>query len=651
MRRSFVQLMQFRAVAIPALWLLLCFTLLLGISGLAPHTHLKTAQPETIETGHAYAIRTIADRCTFDLEFNTEDSYVLIISSLGNPLAEHRVELSCKPIDKRVFCPVNRVADHQQALLAQAGAPGSKMPDQSAADQLKPHSIPSNQSDTNPLQRSYALHVTDGALDDPKQYTTIHASRIASGPNVHVFLDNQMGRSQIAPGVAKYIVQQLERQTIPHLKKKLGQVCDVDNDAKLTVLLTPWLERLQGGKTALGGMVRSADFNTSLPAPFSNHADILYLNSNVRPGAHLQTLLMHELTHAVCISERTAQSVGYAQTEEDWLNEALAHVMEIHASDHWSNLDYRISRFLNHTERYPLVIPNYYQSGLWRNHGCRGATFLFLQWCLDQYGETTLPRLVKTTRTGTENISAATGTSFATLFRLWTLSLLPPQFQNPEAAPAATAGTTRIYEPLDNWNLTGPNFKNWYIGNPSCSLRLRGTSAAFMRLQSSTVTGPQRISIQGSPGSELQITILKRDHTQPQLDILEQQFVNDCFQVRMRLTDSDRDADAWTASAVSFECNQDDAKESYCFTRENILSGAERFRSPGFQSPGIRSPGKESKRCCLLSDPENAFVKEFELAIPVAKNCKQAEWTVKVIGKTKSGVVMTARATTRPALR
>ena len=41
--------------------------------------------------------------------------------------------------------------------------------------------------------------------------------------------------------------------------------------------------------------------------------------------------------------------------EESWLNEALAHLAEEMHGHGWSNLDYRVSAFLNDPGRYALV--------------------------------------------------------------------------------------------------------------------------------------------------------------------------------------------------------------------------------------------------------------------------------------------------------
>ena len=59
-----------------------------------------------------------------------------------------------------------------------------------------------------------------------------------------------------------------------------------------------------------------------------------------------------------------------------------------------SNIDYRVSAFLTRPERYQLVVDDYYAADLFRSHGSRGSTYLFLRWCADRYGPDLVPALV-----------------------------------------------------------------------------------------------------------------------------------------------------------------------------------------------------------------------------------------------------------------
>ena len=80
-----------------------------------------------------------------------------------------------------------------------------------------------------------------------------------------------------------------------------GRARDVDGDGRFTVLMSSWLTRLAGGRHAVDGFVRGADFDATLAAPFGNRCDMMYLSTALEPGPHLRTVLAHEYTHAVTL--------------------------------------------------------------------------------------------------------------------------------------------------------------------------------------------------------------------------------------------------------------------------------------------------------------------------------------------------------------
>ena len=88
-----------------------------------------------------------------------------------------------------------------------------------------------------------------------------------------------------------------------------------------------------------------------------------------------------------------------------------------------SNIDYRISAFLSCPQRYQLVVDDYYAADLFRSHGNRGSTYLFLRWCVDRYGPELLPALLHSQQKGAANLEVATGSTFGDLYRRWSLAI------------------------------------------------------------------------------------------------------------------------------------------------------------------------------------------------------------------------------------
>lgn len=347
--------------------------------------------------------------------------YRLVLGCLGDVTQEHRVclrltglRVGISPRSTDISVRQNRAADR---IVRSTRCSNDVRADSRPGLQENEHGhLRPRLSLAGP--RDFFLHVTDGDLDDPKQYVRIAACNVASGSRVRVFVDQQLAKGEVPPSRIDDLVHMLDADVISRVESRFGPLSDVDGDGGLAVVVTPWLSRLQGGRTSIGGMVRSSDFQRDLSSPFSNRCDMLFLNSALPNDAALRDLLSHEVAHAACISQRLPRGVGTLRDEEDWLSEALAHLAE----PGWSNLDHRLAAFLDDPSRYPLVVPDYYRAGLWRNPGCRGATYLFTRWCVGREPQL-VRQLAQSPHRGTRNIERATGRRFEELFREWSLTL------------------------------------------------------------------------------------------------------------------------------------------------------------------------------------------------------------------------------------
>ena len=192
--------------------------------------------------------------------------------------------------------------------------------------------------------------------------------------------------------------------------------------------------------------------------------------------------------------------------EEGWLDEAIAHLAEDMHGFSRSNIDYRVSAFLSQPERYQLVVEDYYAADLFRSHGNRGSTYLFLRWCVDQFGPGLIPTLIQSPLRGTANLEAATGCSFADLFRRWTVALyergLDPAY---EASRWGAYRSVDLRTPMDDWELAGPRTARLTAGGPGIRWNVAGTSCHYVVVQASA-PGAVEVKVSGPVDAEIQVT-------------------------------------------------------------------------------------------------------------------------------------------------
>lgn len=269
-------------------------------------------------------------------------------------------------------------------------------------------------------KKSFFLQTSNAPLALPSSYTLITGNLLAEGLHVRVYLDSSCLDLKTYSRVAKQIINCLDREIIPRGEQLVGSFADVDRDGKLSVLLSPHLDTMHGGAANLKGFVRSSDFRENVPRPFSNHSDVIYINSECPADTNYHTLLAHEYWHVLQFSHRLVHSEVSLDIQDDWICEGTAHLAEHALGGDGENLSHRINAWMKSPEDAPLCVPNYYDAGLWRHDGCRGGLYLFFRWCEITYGPEILTSILTSTQTDGTCLETITETSLETLSaRAW----------------------------------------------------------------------------------------------------------------------------------------------------------------------------------------------------------------------------------------
>ncbi len=431
------------------------------------------------------------------------DSFYLVVGSLAKAARVTTVHVECGRADGPEFLPLEAQTPDsawQAGIAAKAKWLDALRRERPARDRFAPLAAP-------PAVKTFHLFTGNRDLGDPANYQAVQATLRAVGRHAQVYLDQDDQQLAGIDATVAEVLRVFDDDIYPWALEHLGQVLDVDRDGRFTIFLSSRLGSIQTGKGRVDGFVRGSDFCRDMPTPFSNHCDMLYLNARLKPGPHLRTVLAHEFTHAITFCEHALSAYQGSRSHEDeesWLNEGLSHLVESLRECGWSNLDYRLSAFLACPERYPLVVPDYFAAGLWRDPGTRGAAFHFLRSCQDHAGAAFPMRLVQSPLHGITNLEVATQKPFAQLFRQAAVDLLD----------------TRYYGHLGSddkgplW--CGPRCHEVALNYGEARCNISGTAAAYFLLHS-PVDAYARIVVEG--GEEMQVTLVRVPPALPQAAI------------------------------------------------------------------------------------------------------------------------------------
>lgn len=438
--------------------------------------------------------------------------HLLIVSSLNHEGGPFPVRLDVPGSRPSISKPPEECGRSLPALPAQArGIPAAFAPDARRSGPEPP--VP-------PARRNFQLMVKDGDVASSSNYRTVEAELRGLGKKVQVYVD-RADLTRVPDATIREIVRTFDDRIWPVCTSRFGEAHDADRDGRFTIFLTGWLTRLSSGRVHVDGFVRGADFDGRLPAPFSNHSDMMYLSTAMAADAHLKTVLAHEYAHAVIFSRKAfgenADGELNGAEEEGWLDEALAHLVEDLFGFSRSNLDYRISAYLSQPERYRLVVEDYYAANLFRSHGNRGGTYLFLRWCVDRFGSGLLDALIRSPRRGIENLESATGAKFADLYREWTVALA---LSGMDEARAGLGGlqSVELRGEMDGWILAGPRTDAIAPGDPARSWDLTGTSSRFFVIHSDDRQTVE-VKLKSTPESDLQVTVIRLPEDAPLVEL------------------------------------------------------------------------------------------------------------------------------------
>lgn len=350
------------------------------------------------------------------------------------------------------------------------------------AERLKQHTgsgtkLSSRASRSNRRRFCIPYFVGETAYDRP-----VEARELASGRFVKVYVEDPVfdelnSDAKLLQIFADQVIHLAEQELLAHVDRRVGPVYDLDGDGVLSVVLCSLSDprSMTEDHEPITGCVRADDFRTPLS---SFGGDIIYIDRQSLTPAGLRGVLAHEMTHAAVFSSRLDLPEAIRLPLPGWINEAMAHVVELEVSPSSPNLASRFERYQKKSWLFPVVIPDG-ASRLSRLRGpSRAAGCSFLQYALEECQMDSLQALVAEPCQCLATLEKLSDQEFRELFRGWSLDQLHRDQPHPIILKADTT-----------------------------ELKIAGT--AFARLTPTVLPGT--LQIEADEDAQLQVTIVSAE--------------------------------------------------------------------------------------------------------------------------------------------
>lgn len=268
----------------------------------------------------------------------------------------------------------------------------------------------------------------EGRIPQDSQLTCLP---IFVSDNIAIYADDRVVRESATLPLAEKIADVLERIVMPEISQTIGPYLDIDSSGRLTVVLSPDVHGFTRGKNRVKGFVQPTGYfpEANLGGASKTalrYEDVIFLDTNLPTGDTLTALLAHEFTHIASLSNAHRVSDSMPAV---WINEAIAHFGETLCSQDDTNYRHRVNSFLFEPNRSPLLLEEAGDDEFWRSPGVRGASFSFLNWCVERCGVELLRELTLQPGNAVGHLEMSTGLSFGELVQQWGMSLVESESQ------------------------------------------------------------------------------------------------------------------------------------------------------------------------------------------------------------------------------
>ena len=377
------------------------------------------------------------------------------------------------------------------------------------------------------------------SIADRSNFDEVTATLRFVGENTLIYVDDAATPGSITDAMMNDLGAEFDDEIYPRNVGAFGSPSDEDGNGRVIILLSPTVNSLTTDEIfAEGARIVGFFFGIDLlhdpvSNPFGNDAEIFYSivpDPNAVFGAApsetgddyvelVAGVAAHEFEHMISFNWHVCRDISpcqnRGQAESLWLDEGLAHMAEAINGRDFQNL-LRATLFLATPGQTTLV-------GGGDALDERGASYLFVQYMVDRFGEEVLGRLVREAGlaglTGISNVDVATDVAFVFLFHQWASTLLldGPAIDNDPLFEMPSLDLRTGFENAKNaLNRSRPgrittdylDVQSRRVPQTSITVTQKGTSPAYVRI-TSPASANAPITIDGVEGSELQVTVVR----------------------------------------------------------------------------------------------------------------------------------------------
>lgn len=272
----------------------------------------------------------------------------------------------------------------------------------------------------------------------------VPATEMYLGAHAAIFLDDNAPSGGFTQSDLAALGQEFDTDLYPVDVNAFGAESDIDGNTVVIILLTKQINALipkpQCQTSFVTGFFLGADVAPGISTSFNNgevfygfvpdpNGQVACAYSTSLVKALIPVTFIHEFQHMISFNQHVL--VRNSDTEILWLNEAMSHLAEELGGLHFDSLGntshgstfltgdlYNAFIYLRSPQAHAMVTetpPGELEE--------RGAEWLFLRYLVDRFGSTTTGQLEQTSNFGAGNITAVTGTGFATLLGRWALAV------------------------------------------------------------------------------------------------------------------------------------------------------------------------------------------------------------------------------------